>query len=146
MARPAAILALWVVGVAGWCRRDGPANGPCVDRVFPKSGSLAGGTLVSIYGKNLLPEHPTSPLTPSAVVTIGGTPCDLQRVMSSSTKLVCKTRAYLGAGSQTASELLAGVAPWEPGWRDRGCEPGRQPVSVVVLDVGGDITGAWNSG
>ena len=123
----------------GWCRRDGPTDGPCVDLISPTSGSLAGGQLVSIKGTNLLPESP-DPLIPAAVVTIGGVPCVVQRVMSSSEKLVCKT------GATTSSTSLDGVASWHPGWRGRGCEQKETDVSVKVLGVGGIITHRWNAG
>ena len=137
----AVLLLLWGVplSLAASCKRDGPPNGPCVDLISPNSGSLAGGQLLSIYGTNLLPESP-DPLTPAAVVTVGGIQCDLLRVMSSSVKLVCKTRPH------AALRQLNGVASSNPIWYDRGCDIGAQPVVVSVLGLGGDITGRWNAG
>ena len=129
---PAAVL-------AGSCARDGAAGVPCVDHISPTSGSLSGGTLVSLSGTFLLPEAP-DPLTPAAVVMIGATPCDIQRVMSSSVKLVCKTRAFVGANTSK----LDGVLTSKPRWSDRACESGQQAVSVHVLGWGGNIMASWN--
>lgn len=121
------------------CTQDGPSDTPCVDRVTPNTGSLAGGTLLFLHGTNLLPEAP-DPLVPAAQVTVGGVACDIQRVMSSSAKLVCRT------GPSAAFDLLDGLVAGTPRWHDRGCDAGRQAVTVSVLGVGGDIMAKWNAG
>ena len=129
--------------VAAWqsCEKNGHATNPCVDRISPATGSLAGGQLIFIYGTNLQPEAP-DPLVPAAAITIGGTPCDVQRVLSSGTRLVCKTRAYSGF----PVDELNGVVAGSPRWHDRGCDSGDQAVDVKVLGVGGNIMGKWNAG
>ena len=104
------------------------------------TGSLAGGSLLFIYGTNLQPDAP-DPMVPSSVVTIGGTPCDVQRVLSSGVRLVCKTRPYSGF---PLAELDGAIHGW-PRWADRGCDSGKQPISVTVNGKGGNIRAAWNS-
>ena len=64
-----------------------------VNHINPDKGSLAGGQLVTIKGTDLTPESP-DPLIPATVVTIGGVPCDIVKVLSTSSKLVCKTRPF----------------------------------------------------
>ena len=135
------MLALLAAAVA-WnsCGKNG-GDGPCVDRISPTAGGLAGGQLLFIYGTNLQPEAP-DPLVPASVVTIGGTACDVQRVLSSGTRLVCRTREY--SGFPVAD--MEGVIHGTPRWHDRGCDSGKQAVSVTVKGVGGNIMGQWNAG
>ena len=97
------------------CKRDHLAAGPCVDYISPVSGSLAGGQLVSIHGINLLPESP-DPLVPASVVKIGGVTCDVKRVLSSSVKLVCKTRP---AQYSASGEVMRSCSRIELGPRHR---------------------------
>ena len=132
------ILLALIVTTAATC--NSATSGPCVDRVQPNSGSLAGGQFFYIHGSNLLPPSP-DPLVPAAVVTIGGTPCDIERVLSSSVRLVCRTRAYTGA----PVGQLDGVASSAPRWYDSGCASQQQAVSVLILGVGGNIMAAWNA-
>ena len=132
------LIAVGLVHVAALCSSS--SAGPCVDRVSPNTGSIAGGQFLFLHGTNLLPTSP-DPLVPAAVVSIGGTPCDVQRVISSSVRLVCRTRAYTGA----AIGQLDGVASAAPRWYDSGCASGNVAVSVQVLGVGGNIMAAWNS-
>ena len=108
-----------------------------VSHVAPSKGSVAGGQLISILGHELLPEA-DDPLVPATVVRIGGIICDIQKVMSTSRRLVCKTRAYPGV----ALAKLDGVAIQQP--HNRGCG-GELSVSVVTNGVGGDIRASWNN-
>ena len=138
------MLSFLTAAAVAWnsCEKNGPAEGggPCVDRISPTTGSLVGGQLVFIYGTNLQPEAP-DPLVPASVVTIGGTACDVQRVLSSGTRLACRTREYSGFPAAD----MEGVVHGTPRWHDRGCDSGKQAVSVLVKGVGGNIMGQWNA-
>ena len=69
------------------------ATTPRVDYIRPNSGSVAGGQLVSIHGVHLQLES-SDPLVPATTVTIGGVACDVQRVLSTAKRVVCRTRPY----------------------------------------------------
>ena len=78
-----------------------------VDYVKPNSGSLAGGQLVSVHGRGLLPQS-SDLLVPATVITIGGVPCDIQRVMSTDRRVVCETRPYWSfSGLDSVANLCA---------------------------------------
>ena len=135
------LVLLLPVAVRPSCEEDGPAvgQGPCVDRIQPTTGSLAGGTLLYVMGTNLLPESP-NPTVAAATVTIGGTECDIERSLSTSVRLACRTRPYSGFPLGALEGAVYGV----PRWADRGCDSGQQHVAVSVLGMGGLIMASWN--
>ena len=58
--------------------------------------------------------------------------------MSTRTRLVCKTRPYLGADVTS----LDGTATAAPRWYDAGCASAQQSVTVLVKGVGISSLGA----
>lgn len=108
------------------------STGLTVDFVTPNSGSLAGGQLVAVHGSGLQVDS-ADPLTPATVVTIGGQPCDIERVMSSGTRVVCRTRPYWSYPGLASAAGLDGTGSYYPGWPDPGCLSSRLPVVVTVL-------------
>ena len=125
---------------------------PVVDYIRPNSGSLAGGQLVAVHGANLqadwLDAH-----TPATIVTIGGVPCDVERVLSSAKRVVCRTRPYWSQAGLESASSLDGTGSYYPGWPDPGCRSSRLRVVVQVCwspgcpqPAGGNILDmSWNS-
>lgn len=99
-------------------------------------------------GSNLEPPQPYDPAAPGISVLIGGAPCDFVPVLSTPTKIVCRTRPYR-LGNATFAHALDGVTVgplhWDAHATGNGCESGRVPVSVRIGGLGGDITGSWNA-
>ena len=135
------LLLLTPAALAGSCGRDAAAGVPCVDRISPTTGSIAGGQLITVHGANLWPDtkEQADPHSPPITVTIAGQPCAVQPVLSISTKLVCKTPPYAGAdlGRVQAASLPR---------RKKGCaSPRHLPVSITTREgLGGVITDRWN--
>ena len=125
---------------------DPPA--PIIDSVSPNRGGLAGGTLITIRGKNLQPQMANSddsvddnPLVKKVEVLLGGSilgrgiVCDVVHYLSSSTKIVCETRAVV-------SNLDGSPFAKPP----NTCQYRSDRVQVFVSGQGGFIRDDWNKG
>ena len=121
---------------------------PIIDSVSPNRGGLAGGTLITIRGKNLQPQMANSddsvddnPLVKKVEVLLGGSilgrgiVCDVVHYLSSSTKIVCETRAVV-------SNLDGSPFAKPP----NTCQYRSDKVQVFVNGQGGFIRDKWNKG
>ena len=123
---------------------------PVVNSVSPSKGGLAGGTLLTIRGENLMPRIARSaesndddPMAEKVYVLLGGyvegrgIVCDLVHYLSSSTKIVCETPAV--------APKLNGIKAYTKRWNNP-CGYMSHKVQVFVDGVGGFINSKWNTG
>ena len=125
------------VAFAGGC----DAVAPVIDDVQPSYGSIGGGTLVTISGKNLMPEMKSSsdPFKSGVKVILGGmfgVPCMVSHHRSSDSEIVCETPNVAPDLDGVMHDEISG----------QFCQYRSSMVFVYVDGVGGSVNEPWNTG